>query len=114
MKNEMFFVFGILAIILACVSVSSAATAAEGPFLAEDVIIITAEDGDQDRIVVYHKASRSLLLYGNSSAKGSGLQLLQIRKLNNDIGLAARISDLDYRKKGYSPKDVKELLEKLQ
>ena len=113
MKKKLLAAVGILGIVLACLFVSHMGSAAEFPLLAEDVVILTIKDGNQDRIVVYHKATRSFLLYGNSSAKDSGLQLLQIRTLNNDFSLAAKIMDLDYRKTGYNSKDVDELLDKL-
>jgi hypothetical protein len=105
---------GILGILFASLLLCIEATASEAPVSTEHIIILTVSDGDQDRIVVYHKASRSFLLYGHTATKDSPLQLLQIRRLSNDFSLAGQIEDLDYSRKGYSSKRVVELLDNLQ
>ncbi len=114
MKKRVLLGFGIFVIVFASLFVCYDGASAGESVLAEDVVILTITDGNQDRIAVYHKASRSLLLYGNPSAKSFGLQLLQIRKMNNDFSLAGKIMNLDYSTEGYSSEKVKELLDKLQ
>ena len=54
-----------------------------------DIVIMNVSTGynTADDILVYHKSSKSFLLYGYSSSKGKGLQLLQIRNLVNDFDL---------------------------
>jgi hypothetical protein len=94
--------------------ICSKPAAAQTPVYTEHVIVLTVSDGDQDRIVMYHKPSRSLLLYGHTTTKDSPMQLLQIRRLDNDFSLAVQITGLDYSREGYSPKIVRELLDELK
>ncbi len=66
-------------------------------------------------IIVYHKPSNSLLLYGYSSKAiraSKGLQLLHIRRLENDFIFAEENKDktLDYKKDGYDTKEMKRLV----
>ena len=64
-------------------------------------------------ILVYHKASKAFLLYGYSSTTGLGLQLLQIRRLDNDYSFAKALGkrvpgeqELEFKESGYNLSSV--------
>jgi hypothetical protein len=65
-------------------------------------------------IIVYHKPSNSFLLYGYSSKAskvGKGLQLLHIRRLENDFAFAEKTKKkLEYRKDGYDVDRIKSMI----
>ena len=67
-------------------------------------------------IVVYHKPSNSFLLYGYSGTEYKGLQLLHVRRLEDDFIFAEMKKDkiLDYDRDGYSTKEIKRLVGKIK
>ncbi len=81
-----------------------------GDVVIMDITKVRSDGTNQtEEILVYHKASKAFLLYGYSSTTGRGVQLLQIRRLDNDFGLAEALvkkrpeeQDLEYDKKGYN------------
>ncbi len=81
-----------------------------GDVVIMDITKFTSKGTNRtEEILVYHKASKAFLLYGYSSITGRGLQLLQIRRLGSDFGLAEALEkkkpsehDLEYNPIGYS------------
>jgi len=62
-------------------------------------------------ILVYHEPSNSFLLYGYSSKKSKGLQLLHIRRLEYDFAFAEKTrKKLDYKRDGYEIDRIKDLI----
>ena len=65
-------------------------------------------------IIVYHEPSNSFLLYGysNKLIKASkGLQLLHIRRLENDFAFAEKTErKLEYKKDGYDVDKIKSMI----
>jgi hypothetical protein len=78
---------------------------------AGDVVLMSVSDGTRDNVVIYHKKTGTILLYGGNNRDAEGIQLLQIRKVSDDLKLVDLLSDLPYRQKGYTVKEVKELIE---
>ncbi len=69
------------------------------------------EKTDNLEIIVYHKPSNSFLLYGYSSKKSKGLQLLHIRRLEYDFAFAEKTKKkLDYKRDGYEIDRIKDLI----
>ncbi len=72
------------------------------------------EKTDNLEIIVYHKPSNSFLIYGYSSKTikaSKGLQLLHIRRLENDFAFAEKTKKkLEYKRDGYDIDRIKDLI----
>jgi len=79
---------------------------------AGDIVLLPIEVGTRDQVVVYHKGSQSFLVYGVTNRSDFTMRLLQIRRLENDLKLAEVVKELPYEHEGYTPAQVKSLLEK--
>lgn len=109
-------IMNILVISLVVIAVSlflfDEKTSAQVAIDGGDVVIMNVRKGYDaaDDILVYHKSSKSFLLYGYSGSKGKGLQLLQVRNLVNDFDLAEGKKgklELKFKKNGYEPSTIK-------
>ena len=90
------------------------AEAGEGVVVGNIAIMNTFNEVTKDlEILIYHEPSNSFLLYGYSfkTKAKKGLQLLHIRRLDNDFALAEKTeSELDYKKGGYDTSLIKSLI----
>lgn len=90
--------------------------AAEAAVAIGDIAIMHSynEQAGSLEIVVYHKPSNSFLLYGYSSKAiraSKGLQLLHIRRLENDFAFAEKTEKkLEYKKDGYDVDRIKSMI----
>ena len=85
-----------------------------GDVVIMDITKFTSQGTNRtEEILVYHKASKAFLLYGYSSSTGLGLQLLQIRRLDNDYSFAKALGkrvpgeqELEFKESGYNLSSV--------
>ncbi len=91
------------------------ASAQEGVVLGDIAIMhsYNEQTGNME-ILVYHEPSNSFLLYGYSSKlikASKGLQLLHIRRLENDFAFAEKTEkQLEFKKDGYDVDKIKSMI----
>ena len=94
---------------------SEKASAQEGLVLGDVAIMHSYNEQTGNlEIIVYHEPSNSFLLYGYSSKlikASKGLQLLHIRRLENDFAFAEKTErKLEYKKDGYDVDKIKSMI----
>jgi hypothetical protein len=100
-----------LLLIAAVLVVSMRESKAQVPVADGKMILLTSSDGNQDTVVVYHRASSAFLVYGHT---GNGLSLLKIRKLETDFKLAGLVDEIKHSRNGYPVEYVKGQYAKLK
>jgi hypothetical protein len=102
-------VVAVCVLVLALVVLGFYGTRAEAQVAVSDdgLIVITTMYDAQEKIVVYHKETASLLMYGHTSA---GLQLQQVRRLAKDFEFAGKVKEVPYSKRGYTTDKIDKAL----
>ncbi|MBN1671302.1 MAG: hypothetical protein JXR37_09730 [Kiritimatiellae bacterium] len=111
MRTRFLVGMGVLGLVVAgCVAFCTAETRIEPPDVGGTLELLSGMEGRRGTVLAYHEPSRCLLVYGHTD---EGIKLLQIKKLNVDLMLAARVGEMPYRSKGYDVADIQRQLEQL-
>ena len=116
MKAMNILVISLVVVVVSLFLFNEKAEAREGIVIGNIAIIHTWNDATKElEILVYHEPSNSFLIYRYSLAHKliKGLQLMHIRKLDDDFALAESIeTSLEYEKGGYNYVRIKSMLKK--
>ncbi len=116
MKAMNILVISLVVVVVSLFLFNEKAEAREGIVIGNIAIIHTWNDATKElEILVYHEPSNSILTYRYQLAHKliKGLQLMHIRKLDDDFALAESIeTSLEYEKGGYNYVRIKSMLKK--